>query len=182
MAKRHQGLWTPSPEAGAAPGCGTVFPSLRTKQPVRSADGLREKPRTKRPKRSASEATPFFRCNRLQRRKLPHGAGFTARHAYHQPSLESLWSLSPRCERLSRPRSRSWIGQGPSVSTSRGWRWSDDCLIEQSGGWCPKRERRGLRPRYGRPGASELKTGRRRHHWCSARVNGRDDLLDVDPL
>ena len=29
---------------------------------------------------------------------------------------------------------------------------------------------------------SELKAGRRRHHWCSACVDGRDDLLDIDPL
>jgi hypothetical protein len=60
----------------------------------------------------------------------------------------------------------------------------DDRLVEQSGSpqSGPRRERRGPRSRAGHPFASELKTGRRGHHWRPACMDGRDDLLDVNPL
>jgi hypothetical protein len=47
MAKRHIGLWTAIVRSKRSLCCGTVFLSQWTKQPVRSADGLREKTRTK---------------------------------------------------------------------------------------------------------------------------------------
>lgn len=60
MAKRHKGLWTAIVQSRRSPCCETVFLSLWTEQPVRSADGLREKPRTKAAEIVRNRSYSFF--------------------------------------------------------------------------------------------------------------------------
>jgi hypothetical protein len=91
--------------------------------------------------------------------------------------------LPPRCGSRRQCRVECCSGRTPSASSTPGSRWATTASWSKAAGRsrCPRHERR-RRSRSGRRDASELKAGRRRHHWCSACVDRRDDLLDVDPL